>query len=85
MGKRLWLAGARGFVLPQGSHKHMGRQTDKVIMVHELSTRSYSRKGKTESLPGGGVSELRVAGRKLEGSEVRARSVWPLHWLFRTP
>lgn len=77
------VAGARGSVLPRGSHKHMGRQGDKVTVVHGLSIRSYSGEGKTESLPGGGVSELRAAGRKLEGSETRAGSVWPLHWLFR--
>ena len=63
----------------------MGRQRDKGTVVHRLSIRSYSGEGKTDSLPGGGVSELRAAGRKLEGSEIRAGSVRPLHWLsFRT-
>lgn len=71
MGKRQWLAGAQGLALLQGSHKHMGRQTDKVTMVHRLFPRSCSEEEKTERLPRGGVFEL---GGWVGGSWKEARS-----------
>lgn len=39
--------------------------------------RGATREGKDRKTFWRSVSELRVAGRKLEGSEVRAGSVWP--------